>query len=111
MLILIYDAVKGHPYRDGEVLSYVQKLCEAAADVIPFVITFSTTNILSAIRLAVHQGKLSCSDVELYFCDANGVDQKLHINNNGHLKYWPDGFCDTERKIRMSLLFGSRQIP
>jgi predicted ATPase len=86
-------------------------LALAASCGVQVVIETHSDHVLNGIRLAVHGGKLNPKDVQLhYFQRKNKKGQAFtdvvspHIDRNGRIDQWPDGFFDEWDKSLDALL-------
>lgn len=89
--------------RMGELLTL------AAANGIQTVVETHSDHVLNGIRLAVHDGKISPEEVQLYFFqrhkqEGQSLVTSLHIDKNGRIDEWPDGFFDEWDKSLEALL-------
>ncbi|OKH54033.1 ABC transporter permease [Calothrix sp. HK-06] len=83
----------------------------AASSGIQVVVETHSDHVLNGIRLAVHGGKLKPNDVQLhYFQRQEKKGQTFtnvvspHIDRNGRIDRWPDGFFDEWDKSLETLL-------
>lgn len=89
----------------GELLSL------AASCGIQVVVETHSDHILNGIRLAVHGKKLDPNDVQLHYCKRQEMRGEStievvspHIDKNGRIDEWPDGFFDEWDKSLEALL-------
>jgi predicted ATPase len=66
-------------------------------------------HLLNGVRIAVKEGKLSCSDVKCFFFMADNSDEpacveRISIDRFGMLDHWPRGFFDESEKNLLRLL-------
>jgi hypothetical protein len=102
MIKMIYRAKSGNAFPDGRVIEEVEWLITLLPDT---EISFSTENILLAVRVAIKQGRLPREAVELWFDAENGSPKRrLTIYPGGGISPWPDGFCDTTDNLIIALL-------
>jgi predicted ATPase len=84
-------------------------LALAASCGIQVLIETHSDHVLNGIRLAVHDGKLSPEDVQLHFfqrrqSDGQSLVVSPHIDKNGRIDQWPEGFFDEWDKSLEALL-------
>jgi predicted ATPase len=86
-------------------------LALAASCGVQVVIETHSDHVLNGIRLAVHSGKLDPKDVQLYYFEREEKEGQaftevvsLHIDRNGRIDKWPDGFFDEWDKSLEALL-------
>lgn len=89
--------------RMGELLAL------AASCGIQVLVETHSDHVLNGIRLAVHAGKLAPDDVQLHYFQRNlqngqSVVTSPHIDRNGRIDRWPDGFFDEWDKSLETLL-------
>ncbi|NJM68857.1 MAG: DUF3696 domain-containing protein [Scytonema sp. RU_4_4] len=89
----------------GELLAF------AASCGVQVVIETHSDHVLNGIRLAVHSGKLNPKDVQLHYLQRQEKDGLAftevispHIDRNGRIDQWPDGFFDEWDKSLEALL-------
>lgn len=107
MLTLVYDAIDGQAFPDGQVDTYVEAIVKEIGIGVEVPITFSTDNILNGIRVAIKQGRIPLDQVRLVcyrVISGEIVDRELRIYESGGITPWPDGFCDTNYTYLMKLL-------
>ena len=66
-------------------------------------------HVLNGIRLAVHDGKVPSEEVQLHFFqrgvqDGQSLVVSPHVDKNGRIDRWPDGFFDEWDKSLEALL-------
>lgn len=95
MITITYDAKHGRPFADGQVDDFVTGLIYRNSKGHQQGIVVSTENIITALRVAVREGKIAAQDVAFWY---NGTQLKLYPD--GGIETWPDGFADfTEKKL------------
>jgi hypothetical protein len=89
MITIKYDATKGDAIADGNAEEYVEKLLDAHYIGGSIGATVGSELVISYLRVAIVEKKITPNDVTLYF-----GDEILSISNEGMIRYWPKGFCD-----------------
>jgi predicted ATPase len=86
-------------------------LALAASCGVQIVVETHSDHVLNGIRLAVHGGKIKPEDVQLHYFQRIEKEGQLvtevvspHINRNGRIDQWPDGFFDEWDKNLEALL-------
>ncbi|MEH2192493.1 MAG: DUF3696 domain-containing protein [Nostoc sp.] len=86
-------------------------LALAASCGIQVVIETHSDHVLNGIRLAVHDGKLEPKDVQLHYFQRQEKQGKAvtevispHMDSDGRIDEWPDGFFDQAEKDLLELL-------
>jgi predicted ATPase len=86
-------------------------LALAASCGVQVVIETHSDHVLNGIRLAVHGGKLDPKDVQLHYFERKEKDGQAytevvspHIDRNGRIDQWPEGFFDEWDKSLEALL-------
>ncbi|MEH2367364.1 AAA family ATPase [Nostoc sp.] len=102
--LIIIENPEAHLHPKGQV-KMGELLSLAASCGIQIVIETHSDHILNGIRLAVHGGKIKPDDVQLhYFQRQEKGGQTVtevvspHIDRNGRIDRWPDGFFDEWEK-------------
>lgn len=108
--ILLLENPEAHLHPKGQV-SMGGLIARAASCGVQVVIETHSDHVLNGIRLAVHAGKLSPDDVRLHFFERPQQTGQFysevrspHIDRNGRLDHWPDGFFDEWEKSLQVLL-------
>ena len=77
------------------------------------IIETHSSHILNAIRIAVMEDVIHCSDIRIYFITRIGENTtKLYqpsIDEYGCIDEWPNGFFDQEEKELAQILSGGRK--
>ncbi|MBW4666800.1 MAG: DUF3696 domain-containing protein [Cyanomargarita calcarea GSE-NOS-MK-12-04C] len=102
--LIIIENPEAHLHPRGQV-KMGELLSLAASSGVQVVIETHSDHILNGIRLAVHGGKIKPDDVQLhYFQRQEKQGQAItevvspHIDRNGRIDKWPDGFFDEWEK-------------
>ncbi|MGI2908332.1 AAA family ATPase [Tolypothrix sp. VBCCA 56010] len=102
--LIIIENPEAHLHPKGQV-KMGELLSLAASCGIQVVIETHSDHVLNGIRLAVHSGKIKPDDVQLhYFQRQEKQGQPItevvspHIDRNGRIDKWPDGFFDEWEK-------------
>lgn len=86
MITIVYDAVNGRPIADGLCRKVAMNLAlEVDNDITE---TFSTENVLQAIRLEIIHDRLPVDKVRFMF-----EGKVLEHNKYGNITNWPKGYC------------------
>jgi predicted ATPase len=106
--LLLIENPEAHLHPRGQV-RVGELLALAASCGIQVVIETHSDHVLNGIRLAVHGGKLSADDVQLHYFQRNlqngqSLVTSPHIDRNGRIDQWPDGFFDEWDKSLETLL-------
>ena len=88
---LTYDPTNGNAIPDGQV---IQVACD-----LPDEYTTSNELLITAVRALVCHGTLSHEEIEIYY-----RGELIHMNSDGRIKDWPQGFCDNNDKFLEMLL-------
>lgn len=92
MIRITYNPQYWNAVPDGQTRDFVADLIEEHRhhDVN---ITFSTSNIINQLRLAIKLGEIDWQGIEFVF-----KNEVIVHDRTGQFKVWPDGFCDYEYK-------------
>ena len=106
--LLLIENPEAHLHPRGQA-RIGELLALAASCGIQVVIETHSDHVLNGIRLAVHGGKLSPDDVQLHYFQRNlrnrqSIVTSPHIDRNGRIDQWPDGFFDEWDKSLETLL-------
>lgn len=106
--LLLIENPEAHLHPRGQA-RMGELLALAASCGIQVVIETHSDHVLNGIRLAVHDGKLLPEDVQLHFFqrrqqDGQSFVMSPHIDKNGRIDQWPDGFFDEWDKSLEALL-------
>lgn len=104
MIILEYDAYNGEAYRDGDCDSVVQELVNSFPHESRYIF-FATTNLLTAVRVAVKQKLIPNTAIEVRWLNPETGQLLIQeIDSDGRMDSWPAGFCDYEFDKMLILL-------
>lgn len=102
--LIIIENPEAHLHPKGQV-KMGELLSLAASCGIQIVIETHSDHVLNGIRLAVHGGKIKPYDVQLHYFHRQEKDGQTvtevvspHIDRNGRIDRWPDGFFDEWEK-------------
>lgn len=102
--LIIIENPEAHIHPKGQV-KMGELLSLAASCGIQVVIETHSDHVLNGIRLAVHGGKIKPDDVQLHYFQrqekqGQAVTEVVspHIDRNGRIDKWPDGFFDEWEK-------------
>ncbi|MBD1880685.1 DUF3696 domain-containing protein [Coleofasciculus sp. FACHB-T130] len=108
--LILIENPEAHLHPKGQA-KMGELLALAASCGVQVVIETHSDHVLNGIRLAVHDGKLNPKDVQLhYFQRQEKQGQALtevvspHIDRNGRIDQWPEGFFDEWDKSLEALL-------
>jgi predicted ATPase len=108
--IILVENPEAHLHPRGQA-KIGELLALAASCGVQVVIETHSDHVLNGIRLAVHGGKIKPEDVQLnYFQRREKQGQAFtkvispHIDRNGRIDRWPDGFFDEWEKSLYVLL-------
>ena len=77
-----YDATGGNAVPDGKAEQYV-------LDHLGQEVSVSNEIVIGMARALVHEGTISCDEIEFLFNDC-----VLKCDKDGMLEKWPSGFCE-----------------
>ncbi|HWS85248.1 MAG TPA: DUF3696 domain-containing protein [Ktedonobacteraceae bacterium] len=105
--LILIENPEAHLHPKGQ--SQLGRLLAYAAHCgIQVVLETHSDHVLNGIRVAVHDGELAPEDVEIHFFQRQKGAQaqvlSLHIDRNGRIDQWPDGFFDEWDKNLESLI-------
>lgn len=102
--IILIENPEAHLHPKGQV-RMGELLSLAASCGIQIVLETHSDHILNGIRLAVHAGKIKPDDVQLHYFQRKEEKRQTvtqvvspHIDRNGRIDKWPDGFFDEWEK-------------
>lgn len=98
MIRIIYDAVNGTPYRDGDAAQVIEDVIAKGEALI---VTASEC-VVHAARVAVRGGRLPLDKCQIEHRTDKG-DRVLKLYQDGGIDPWPAGFCDTIEKFILKL--------
>ncbi len=108
--LIIVENPEAHLHPKGQV-KMGELLALAASCGVQVVIETHSDHVLNGIRLAVHGGKIKPDDVQLHYFQRQGKQGQAitkvispHIDRNGRIDKWPDGFFDEWDKSLETLL-------
>lgn len=113
--LLLIENPEAHLHPRGQV-RIGELLALAASCGMQVVIETHSDHVLNGIRLSVHRGELSPDMVQLHFFqrdqqDGQSVVSSPHIDRNGRIDQWPDGFFDEwDKSLETLLLPGDQEI-
>lgn len=99
MIKVTFDGDKGITVPDNQTKFFVKEWVNHKN----LEIVVSNQLFIYWLRVALKLGKISPSEIELYFKDKNNKLIKLEVNNDGRISTWPKGFCD-EIEIALFML-------
>jgi len=106
--LLLIENPEAHLHPRGQA-RIGELLALAASCGIQVVIETHSDHVLNGIRLLVHGGKLPPNELQLHFFqrrqqDGQSLVTSPHIDKNGRIDQWPDGFFDEWDKSLEALL-------
>lgn len=105
--LILLENPEAHLHPKGQV-KMGELLSLAASSGVQVVLETHSDHILNGIRLAVHGGKLAPKDVQCHFLSRTkqGMTEVIspHIDRNGRIDQWPDGFFNEWQKSLFGLL-------
>ncbi len=106
--LLLIENPEAHLHPRGQA-RIGELLALAAACGIQVVMETHSDHVLNGVRLAVHSGKVPAEVVQLHFFRRHSQDGQAqivspHIDENGRIDQWPDGFFDEWDKSLEALL-------
>jgi len=113
--LLLLENPEAHLHPKGQA-SLGDLMALAASCGVQVIVETHSDHVLNGIRLAVHKKNISPDKVRLYFFERPEQDDlaynevtSLHIDSDGRIDYWPDGFFDEWDKSLEALLdFGGK---
>lgn len=108
--LIIIENPEAHLHPKGQ--SRMGELLALAANCgVQVVIETHSDHVLNGIRIAVHGGKLDPQDVQMHYFERKEKEGQAvtevvspHIDRNGRIDQWPDGFFDEWDKSLEALL-------
>lgn len=87
MITLIFDALRGTPRRDNEVLALVEQTIAQAAqgDV---TVSIANTIALDAFRVAVRENRIALESIQITVIDQNGETLAPKLYRDGGMEGW-----------------------
>jgi predicted ATPase len=108
--LIILENPEAHLHPKGQA-KIGELLALAASCGVQVVIETHSDHVLNGIRVAVHGGKLDPKDVQLHYFQRQEKEGQAftevvspHIDRNGRIDQWPDGFFDEWDKSLEALL-------
>lgn len=108
--LILIENPEAHLHPKGQA-KIGELLALAASCGVQIVIETHSDHVLNGIRLAVHGGKLDPKDVQLHYFDRTEKNGQAytevvspHIDRNGRIDQWPEGFFDEWDKSLEALL-------
>ena len=106
--LLLIEHPEAHLHPQGQA-QMGELLARAASCGIQIIVETHSDHVLNGIRVAVHDGKLDPDDVQLHYFQRrkqNGQVEVIspHIDHDGRIDQWPDGFFDQWEKSLEALL-------
>ncbi|MGL5872385.1 MAG: AAA family ATPase [Xenococcaceae cyanobacterium] len=108
--LILLENPEAHLHPKGQA-KMGELLALAASCGVQIVVETHSDHVLNGIRLAVHDGKINPEDVQLHYFQRIEKEGQLvsevvspHINRNGRIDQWPDGFFDEWDKSLEALL-------
>lgn len=108
--LILIENPEAHLHPKGQA-KMGELLALAASCGVQVVIETHSDHVLNGIRLAVHDGKLSPKDVQLHYFQRQEKQGQAftevvspHIDRNGRIDQWPEGFFDEWDKSLEALL-------
>jgi predicted ATPase len=108
--LILIENPEAHLHPKGQA-KMGELLALAASCGVQVVIETHSDHVLNGIRLAVHGGKLDPKDVQLHYFQRQDKQGQAftevvspHIDRNGRIDQWPDGFFDEWDKSLEALL-------
>ena len=108
--LILIENPEAHLHPKGQA-KMGELLALAASCGVQVVIETHSDHVLNGIRLAVHGGKLDPRDVQLHYFHRQEKEGQAftkvvspHIDRNGRIDQWPDGFFDEWDKSLEALL-------
>ena len=108
--LILLENPEAHLHPKGQA-KMGELLALAASCGIQIVVETHSDHILNGIRLAVHHQQLTVDDVQLHYFQRKEIrgDSKIevispHVDRNGRIDQWPDGFFDEWKKSLAKLI-------
>ncbi len=108
--LILIENPEAHLHPKGQA-KMGELLALAAGCGVQVVLETHSDHVLNGIRLAVHGGKLDSNNVQLHYFQRQEKDGQAitevvspHIDRNGRIDQWPDGFFDEWEKSLDALL-------
>lgn len=108
--LILCENPEAHLHPKGQVLMG-ELITLAASCGIQVVVETHSDHVLNGIRLAVHCGKIKPADVNLHFFQRREKGEQIvsevispHIDEDGRIDVWPEGFFDEWDRSLESLL-------
>jgi predicted ATPase len=108
--LILIENPEAHLHPKGQA-KMGELLALAANSGVQVVIETHSDHVLNGIRLAVHDGKINHEDVQLHYFQRKEEQRQAftdvvspHIDRNGRIDKWPDGFFDEWEKSLITLL-------
>jgi hypothetical protein len=96
---IIYDPVHGKPIPDGLLQSEVESIISGTTGEF----TVSSELFIDAIRVCIVNGQISNQDIVFVY-----KGEEMKPDENGRLRNWPPGFCDTHQKLLRGLITNTK---
>ncbi len=108
--LILIENPEAHLHPKGQA-KMGELLALAASCGVQIIVETHSDHVLNGIRLSVHGGKLNNEDVQLHYFQRVEKEGQLvtevlspHIDRNGRIDQWPDGFFDEWDKSLITLL-------
>lgn len=103
-LRITYDASHDDSTPDGLCVGLVDELISMSEFGVVSYVT-SSANVITAVRLAAAEKKISVDDVVFYFGDV-----EITMDNKFEMSAWPKGFCDVQGDMLNKIMQERRKV-
>lgn len=104
MLTIKYDAVNGVAVPDGQAEQYAREVVTLHnSSPRDETVTVSNGLVVDAFRLMVSRKVIHHTEIQFMY-----NDQVIAVDERGHLKLWPAGFCDYFRSFVVEIMRNKR---